>query len=172
LKNLISRFLIFKQLFSIPFYSSIFAKDSGGQDDEIEMNQPMEELMGDNRVILASCQEELGNQDYDILGTPFAMWLQIALHGGLIVEEEYADKNMDGYISVEEAFEFARPRAVLELAMLTGIRVLINSVIDWIHGEGSLAKVLFWCTVYGITLQIPQMLDGNPGEDIILTDIS
>ena len=159
------------KLFSKPYVKNLITTTSGRNEEDFIMVPPMEELQGNNRIIMTACQEDRVTYEFVVAGQPFAVILGQALYGGLIGESA-VDKNKDGYVSAEEAFKYAQPRASLEAAILMGAPIAIISAIDgWMQGELTLIEVLFVCTIYGFMLPVPQIYDSNPSQDIILTKI-
>ena len=130
------------------------------------LKAPLEELQGENRVIIAACQEGLTTYELPLFGQPVAKYLRKSFSGE-------ADLNNDGKVTAEEAFEYTQPRAMLEMAVgLKYPMVIIATIKAWIAGEVTLFGVIYVLTVLGLMLPIPQMFDGNPSSDIVITEIS
>lgn len=151
---------------------AIGIKSEGDIEKELEIYQPMEELHGANRVIITACQENMQTYEFPIFGQPFAVWILQSLSGG-IFNGSSPDTNDDNFITAEEAFNFARPRAVLETATLLGYPAFAIYIIkEWIKGNLGLLEVLYGLGLLGLMIPVPQIYDGNPNEDIILTSVS
>jgi len=141
------------------------------EQNNYKVYNPMEELMGNNRVILTATQEYNLGYEYKLLfGQPFSKRIIEALNGDYS-DDISVDINNDGFISAEEAFKFAQPRAMLDNALgLPTSVIVIAAIHKWMKGETTLAFVIYTITIYGIMLPIPQIYDGNTQEDIILVE--
>lgn len=141
------------------------------EEDDYVMYQPMEELQAANRVIMTASQENKETYSFQLIGQPFAEMIIQALKGGLLGGST-VDKNNDGFVSAEEAFAYAQPRATLEAATALGAPVaVIGAIRSWIKGEVTIFSVLYVCAAYSLVIPVPQISDSDSNQEILLTKI-
>lgn len=162
---------LFLSLINKPLFKNILLQKSDNIEEKFLEKQPMKELRASNTVILTACQEYISTLEYPVFGQPFAVWIRKTLDGGL-VDGISPDKNDDKYISAEEAFEFAQPRYMLEMSTLMGYPLYLKAMIkQWIEGNATLGDVLIVITIMRLIFPVPQIYDGDPSEEIILTKV-
>jgi hypothetical protein len=155
----------------MPLFNKIVRLQSDEIEEELIDKQPMEELKSSNTVIITACQEYLKTYEFLFEAEPTAEWLRRSLEGG-IFEQANADKNNDRNITAEEAFDFTQPIAVLK--MVTSLRygpTAMKAINEWIKGNIPTGMMLIALSLLGLTLPVPQIYDGNPNQDIVLTNI-
>lgn len=172
--RLIDFFPRISRIFTKPLFRNLVSENlvsTTSDQEQYAMYQPMDELQGPNRIIMTAVQENKEAYEFGILGQPFCVLMRQALDGGILGDSK-PDKNKDGFISAEEAFDYVQPRAVLENAIgLKAPLAIISAIRAWINGNATIFTVLYVCAVYGIIIPVPQIYDSDPNQEIILTDL-
>jgi len=77
---------------------------------------------------------KITNLEFQIFGQPFTVWIRQSLAGG-IFDDASPDENADNFVTAEEAFNFARPRAALETVTLLGYPYIVIQIIKQQNNE-------------------------------------
>jgi hypothetical protein len=140
--------------------------------EEIE-NPQSSDVDGHNRVVIMSTLPDLVERSILLTGFPLATGMAFACS-----HVQYSDKNKDGYVSAEEAFNIARPLVFVQSSMLWfGLWTYdyLLAILKMVPGAFfySLFEILFSYFLIQKIIQvkydhsmgnIPMIQDGYPGE--------